>query len=104
MVSQFEHPYSIDQKIEDLLDMAIKCRTADGSVDSFGMSLLLDKLEEIDNTDDALIKWSELTTKKELFRVRMFPGHHYFFSECQNQVLEALKEDFDSILNNSEVN
>ncbi|CAF4177050.1 unnamed protein product [Adineta steineri] len=59
MVSQFEHPYSIDQKIEDLLDMAIKCRTADGSVDSFGMSLLLDKLEEIDNTDDALIKFTE---------------------------------------------
>ncbi|CAF0987453.1 unnamed protein product [Adineta steineri] len=59
MVSQFEHRYLIDQKIEDLLDMAIKCRTADGSVDSSGMSLLLDKLEEIDNTDDALIKFTE---------------------------------------------
>ncbi|CAF0864883.1 unnamed protein product [Adineta steineri] len=60
--------------------------------------------KEEKRTEEVLNRWSELTTKKELFRVRMFPGHHYFFSECQNQVLEALKEDFDSILNNSEVN
>ncbi|CAF0986594.1 unnamed protein product [Adineta steineri] len=59
MLSQSEGTYSVGQKIDDLLDMAIKCRTADGSVDPPGMSLLLDKLEEIDNTDDALIKFTK---------------------------------------------
>ncbi|CAF1122996.1 unnamed protein product [Rotaria sordida] len=45
--------------------------------------------------------WKELTTKKDLFRVRMFDGHHNFPSECQDQVLKCLKEDFNNIINNS---
>ncbi|CAF1517279.1 unnamed protein product [Adineta steineri] len=52
-------------------------------------------------TEPFLNKWTELTKKKDLFRIRMFPGHHSFQSECQTQVLQCLKEDFNTFLNNT---
>ncbi|CAF0946780.1 unnamed protein product [Adineta steineri] len=52
---------------------------------------------------ESLNRWLELTTNKDLFRVRLFPGHHNFQSECQNQVLQCMKEDFNNVLNNSKV-
>lgn len=42
-------------------------------------------------------RWKELTTIKELFRVRMFPGHHNFPSECSSQVLTSLQEDLNNL-------
>ncbi|CAF4424424.1 unnamed protein product, partial [Adineta steineri] len=51
--------------------------------------------------EEFLNRWIELTKSKDLFRVRMFPGHHNFQSECQTQVLQCLKEDFNNILNNT---
>ncbi|UJR12443.1 hypothetical protein I4U23_016619 [Adineta vaga] len=45
---------------DDLFSMAIKCRTADGSVDPFGNKLLLDKLEEIANTEEALVEFTKV--------------------------------------------
>ncbi|CAF1032469.1 unnamed protein product [Adineta steineri] len=54
-----------------------------------------DKEEKV---DEAFInRWKELTTKHDLFRVRMFHGHHHFQSECEAQVLQALQEDFRKI-------
>ncbi|CAF3164353.1 unnamed protein product [Rotaria socialis] len=52
-----------------------------------------------------LNRWKELTTTNDLFRVRMFNGHHNFQSECQNEVLESVKQDFKYLieyLNNKE--
>jgi surfactin synthase thioesterase subunit len=40
-------------------------------------------------------RWKELTTKEDLFRVKMFPAGHNFQAECQTQVLQTLKEDFN---------
>jgi len=45
-----------------------------------------------------IFRWKELTTKENLFRIRMFNGHHNFQSECQTEVLQALKEDFKILL------
>ena len=43
-------------------------------------------------------RWKELTTVKEFFRIRMFPGHHNFQAECSSQVLASLQEDLNNIL------
>ncbi len=52
-----------------------------------------------ENVDEPFLnRWKELTTKEDLFHVRMFPGHHNFQSECQTQVLQALKEDFNKLI------
>ncbi|UJR11503.1 hypothetical protein I4U23_015684 [Adineta vaga] len=48
-------------------------------------------------TESILNRWIELTTVKDLFRVRMFPGHHNFHSEHPDEVLRCLKEDFNQI-------
>ncbi|UJR11735.1 hypothetical protein I4U23_015916 [Adineta vaga] len=55
--AQPEHKYSISHKIDVLLTMATACRTEDGNVDAVGMNSLLDTIEEIDNTNDALINF-----------------------------------------------
>jgi surfactin synthase thioesterase subunit len=44
--------------------------------------------------DLEIFRWIEVTTNKDLFRIRLFPGHHNFPSECQDQVLQCLREDF----------
>ncbi|CAF1148428.1 unnamed protein product [Adineta ricciae] len=49
-------------------------------------------------TEEFLNRWIELTTVKDLFRVRIFPGHHNFHSEHPDQVLQCLKEDFNQII------
>ncbi|CAF3805900.1 unnamed protein product [Rotaria magnacalcarata] len=52
-----------------------------------------------------LNRWKELTTTNALFRVRIFNGHHNFQSECQNEVLESVQQDFKysiEYLNNKE--
>ncbi|CAF2087670.1 unnamed protein product [Rotaria magnacalcarata] len=49
--------------------------------------------------------WKELTTTNALFRGRIFNGHHNFQSECQNEVLESVQQDFKYLieyLNNKE--
>ncbi|UJR19610.1 hypothetical protein I4U23_022744 [Adineta vaga] len=56
--------------------------------------------EKEENVDEAfLTRWKELTNKKDLFRVQMFPGHHHFQAECQTEVLTHLKQDLKRILN-----
>jgi hypothetical protein len=51
-----------------------------------------------------IFRWKELTTVKELFRVRIFPGHHNFHAECGPQVLSCLKEDFNKVISISQMN
>lgn len=48
-------------------------------------------------------RWKDLTTIQQFFRVRMFPGHHNFPSECSSQVLTSLKEDLNNILSISQI-
>ncbi|CAF1341517.1 unnamed protein product, partial [Didymodactylos carnosus] len=56
-----------------------------------------------ENVDEAFLKrWTELTTVKDLFRVRMFHGHHMFHSECGENVLKCLKEDLTNIVEKPE--
>ncbi|CAF3253490.1 unnamed protein product [Rotaria sp. Silwood2] len=58
--------------------------------------------EQEENVKEPFLnRWKELTTIQDLFRVRMFRGHHNFQSECQDEVLQCLKEDFNNIINNS---
>ncbi|CAF0822829.1 unnamed protein product [Adineta ricciae] len=54
--------------------------------------------KEEDLSEEFLNRWIELTTVKDLFRVRIFPGHHNFHSEHSDQVLHCLKEDFNQII------
>ncbi len=49
-------------------------------------------------------RWKELTTAQDLFRIRIFPGHHNFQVECGPQVISCLKEDFNNIINISKIN
>jgi surfactin synthase thioesterase subunit len=52
------------------------------------------------NVDETFLnRWKELSLKEDLFVVRMFPGNHNFQVECQTQVLEALKKDFNNLIN-----
>ncbi|CAF1575444.1 unnamed protein product [Rotaria sp. Silwood1] len=56
--------------------------------------------EHEENVKESLLnRWKELTTMKDKFHVRMFPGHHHFQFECQDEVLLCLKQDFNNIIN-----
>ncbi|UJR28443.1 hypothetical protein I4U23_009683 [Adineta vaga] len=56
------------------------------------------------NREPLLHSWIELTTAEDLFRVRMFSGHHHFPSENAVQVLQYLKEDINNFVKNSNNN
>jgi len=53
-------------------------------------------LADKDTSRETLYAWQEETTGSCL--VRMFPGGHFFISDCANQVISALERDIFNAL------
>ncbi|CAF3455459.1 unnamed protein product [Rotaria socialis] len=55
--------------------------------------------EKEENVEEPFLNRSkQLTTINDFFRIRMFNGHHDLQSECQNEVLEFVKQNLKDLV------